>query len=80
MSARGWALSAVVATTLGGCAESSAQPSSPPPPGERHEVFCGSVGNCHQAAGAYCRSHYGTTQYDVVGRVPGRLVLVITCG
>ncbi len=66
---------------LVGCSGSAPQPYDPHAGGRRIGVYCpGPVTGCHERAKRDCFQSFGTTFYQVVGPVPGRSILLVTCG
>jgi AAA family ATP:ADP antiporter len=66
---------------LVGCSSSSYGPDEPRQDGPEIGVYCpGPRSGCHQRAEQDCFRRFGTTRYQVVGEVPGRSILVVTCG
>ena len=64
-----------------GCSGSQTQPYDPPAGDHRIGVYCpGPFGACHARAERDCYQSYHTTLYQVVGKVPGRSVLLVSCG
>jgi hypothetical protein len=66
---------------LVGCSSSSYGSDSPRNDGRQIGVYCPAPrSGCHERAEQDCFRRYGTTRFQVVGEVPGRSILVVTCG
>ena len=66
---------------LVGCSSSSYGPDSPRNDQRQLGVYCPAPrSGCHERAEQDCFRRFATTRYQVVGEVPGRSILVVTCG